>query len=68
MDTRLIKNFASGGLALLLLVVVDFSVVLGMRGVSIGEYFAMRDSVAMGVYLVMLVAFAVMPWLLRKSR
>lgn len=59
---------ASGGLALLLLVVVELSVVLGIRGVSIGEYFGMRDPVAMRVYLIMLVVFAAMPWLLGRRR
>ena len=56
---------ASGGLAL---VVVELSVVLGIRGVSIGEYFGMRDPVGLSVYLIMLVVFAAMPWLLGRRR
>jgi hypothetical protein len=54
----------SGGTALLLLVVVEFSVVLGIRGMPLGQYFAERDPIAGSVYVVMLVIFAVMPWLL----
>ena len=60
--------FVSGGVALLLLVLVEFSVVLGIRGLSLGEYFAERDSVAGGVYVLMLAIFAVMPWLLGGGR
>jgi hypothetical protein len=54
----------SGGIALLLLVVVEVSVVLGIRGVPLGQYFAERDPIAGSVYVVMLFIFAVMPWLL----
>jgi hypothetical protein len=54
----------SGGIALLLLVVVELSVVLAMRGMSIGQYVAERDPIAGSVYVAMLVVFAVMPWLL----
>ncbi|MGB5739191.1 MAG: hypothetical protein WBM54_07575 [Woeseia sp.] len=57
-----------GGVALLLLVLVEFSVVLGIRGISISQYFAERDPIAGGVYVLMLIIFAAMPWLLgRKS-
>ena len=55
---------ASGGIALLLLVAVELSVVLAIRGLSISRYFAERDPVAGSVYLAMLVVFALMPWLL----
>ena len=58
----------SGGVALLLLVFVEFSVVLGIRGLSLGEYFAERDSVAESVYILLLVVFAAMPWLLGRRR
>src|SRR5688572_31092468 len=54
----------SGGIALLLLIVVELSVVLAIRGMSISQYFAERDPVAGSVYVVMLVIFAAMPWLL----
>lgn len=54
----------SGGIALFLLIAVELSVVLAMRGMSISQYFAERDPIAGSVYVVMLVVFAVMPWLL----
>lgn len=56
----------SGGLALLLLVVTELTVVLGLRGVGIGEYVSGRDPLAGAVYLFMLALFAVMPWLLGR--
>ena len=56
----------SGGMALLLLVLVEFSVVLGSRGLSIDQYFAERDPIAGGVYVLMLAVFAVMPWILGR--
>ncbi|SRR5581483_2958487 len=58
----------SGGVALLLLVLVEFSVVLGIRGLSVAQYFARRDPIAAGVYALMLIVFAVMPWLLGGGR
>jgi hypothetical protein len=58
----------SGGIALLLLLLVELSVVLGMRGLSIGEYLAERDPVAGSVYVCLLLAFAAMPWLLGGAR
>ena len=54
----------SGGIALFLLVVMEFSVVLGIRGLSLRDYFAERDPLAGSVYAVMLLIFAAMPWLL----
>lgn len=62
------EYLVSGGVALLLLVLVEFSVVLGIRGLSLGEYFAERDSVAESVYVLLLVIFAAMPWLLGARR
>lgn len=59
---------ASGGIALFLLVAVELSVVLAIRGLSISEYFAERDPVAGSVYVALLVVFAVMPWLLGGKR
>ena len=58
----------SGGVALLLLVLVEFSVVLGIRGLSLSAYFAERDPVAESVYVLMLAVFAAMPWLLGGRR
>ncbi|MEQ8861682.1 MAG: hypothetical protein RIC56_23825 [Pseudomonadales bacterium] len=62
------SHLASGALALLLLVSVEFSVVLWLRGLSVGQYLTERDPIAGGVYVVMLGVFALAPWLLRRSR
>lgn len=58
----------SGGVALLLLVLVEFTVVLGIRGISIPQYFAERDPIAGGVYVLMLIIFAAMPWVMGGQR
>jgi hypothetical protein len=60
--------FLSGGIALLLLLLVEFSVVLGIRGLSLGQYFAERDPVAGGVYVLLLAIFAAMPWVFGRRR
>lgn len=65
---RRASYIVSGGVALLLLVVVEFSVVLGVRGLSIAQYFAERDPLAGGVYALMLIVFAAMPWCLGGRR
>ena len=66
--TRRAAYIVSGGVALLLLVLVEFSVVLGIRGLSLSEYFAERDPVAGSVYVLMLLLFAAMPWALGGRR
>ncbi len=54
------------GLGLLLL--AEFAVVLSLRGLTIAEYFASRDPVGGTVYIVMLIVFALMPFLvIRRS-
>ena len=55
-----------GGIALGLLLVAEFGFVLWVRGLSIRQYFASRDSVSGAVYYVMLVLFAVMPLLVAR--
>lgn len=50
-----------GGLALGLLLAVEFTIVLWLRGLTIGVYFASRDPVAGAVYGAALMAFAIMP-------
>jgi hypothetical protein len=61
--SRSVDYLHSGLLALLLLVIVEFSAVLALQGLSIREYLSERDPVAGAVYVVMLVVFAAMPWL-----
>lgn len=56
-----------GFVALGFLLGAEFTVVLWIRGLTIGEYLASRDPVAGTVYIVMLGAFAVMPLLVARS-
>jgi MFS family permease len=57
-----------GLVALALLLGAEFGVVLGLRGLTIAEYFANRDPVSGTVYTVMLAALAAMPLLLAPGR
>lgn len=66
--SRRVEYLFSGLVALLILLIVEFSVVLALQGISIREYLAERDRVAGIVYVVMLMIFAAMPWLIGKGR
>lgn len=55
------RRLGFGFVAVVLLLVAEFTIVLRLRGLTIGEYSAGRDPVAEAVYLVMLGVFAVMP-------
>jgi hypothetical protein len=57
-----------GFIALALMLGVEFTVVLMIRGLKIREYFASRDPVSGTVYFVMLGLFAVMPFLVGRSK
>jgi len=50
-----------GGIALALLLALEFTLVLGLRGLSLREYFAALDPVSGTVYYALLVVFALMP-------
>ena len=52
----------SGALALIILIGIEFSIVLGIRELSISQYLQDRDPIAGAVYFVMLIVFATMPW------
>lgn len=54
-------RLAVGLVALGLLLVVEFTVVLWLQGLTIGDYLAGRDPVAGTAYVVMLGLFAIMP-------
>jgi len=56
-----------GLVALAFLLIAEFTFVLGIRGLTIGEYLASRDPVAGTVYVVLLVVFAVMPLLVARN-
>lgn len=66
--SRAVEHLYSGLVAVILLVSVEFTVVLGLRGLTIREYLSERDPVAGAVYGVMLILFAVMPWLVSRWR
>ena len=55
-----------GFVALGFLLVAEFTLVLWLRGLTIAEYFASRDSVSGTVYYVMLGVFAIMPLLVAR--
>lgn len=59
---------AVGFLALALLLAVEFTAVLRLRGLSLPEYFAARDPVSGTAYYVMLVVFAALPCLMFRQR
>jgi len=64
-----VEAFAIGLMALTLMVAADLLVVLELRGLSLLEYSRTGDPVSGSVYLLMLVVFALMPWLLwRRGR
>lgn len=64
---RRASYLVSGGVALLLLIVVELTVVVSIRGSTLSQYFAERDPLAGAVYGVMLVIFAAMPWFLARD-
>jgi len=55
-----------GCVALGLLLVIKFTLVLWLRGLSISDYLASRDPVSGTVYYVMLGVFAIMPLLVAR--
>ncbi|MFO1315597.1 MAG: hypothetical protein U1F58_08320 [Burkholderiales bacterium] len=56
---------AVGALGVTLLLAVELTVVLSLRGLSPAEYAASRDPVAGAIYVALLAAFAAMPALVR---
>jgi hypothetical protein len=55
-----------GGMALVLILLLDFTVVLWIRGLSFNQYIEGLDSVAGTAYFVMLGILAVMPLLVAR--
>lgn len=55
----------AGVLALALMLIAELLLAVVLAGRGVGEYIAGRDPVSGSVYLVMLLVFAVMPWLRR---
>lgn len=66
---RAAPRLAMGAIALCLLLAVEFTVVLQLRGLSIAQYLDARDPVSGGAYAATLLAFALAPWWLgRRDR
>ncbi|HET7773811.1 MAG TPA: hypothetical protein VFK82_08305 [Burkholderiaceae bacterium] len=61
-------RLAAGGIALALLVTAELLLAAVLQGQSIAAYIASRDPVSGSVYLLMLGAFALMPWALSWTR
>ena len=60
-------RLAMGCIALGLLLAAEFTLVLGLRGISMREYFATLDPVSGTVYYMLLGVVAIMPlWVTRK--
>lgn len=60
-------RLAVGLVGVVLLLAVEFTVVLALRGLSLAGYFAGRDPVAGAVYVALLALFAVMPALVQRG-
>lgn len=57
-----------GLLALALLLLVEFTLVLGLRGLTLAEYIESRDVVSGTAYAVSLIFFALAPWLFQWNQ
>lgn len=60
------RSLAVGVIAAIFLLIVEFTVVLALRGMTIGEFIAQRDPVAGTVYYIMVAIFAAMPAMFAK--
>jgi hypothetical protein len=67
MPFRLSSRLGMGCFALGLMLLAEFALVLRLRGLSIGQYLAMRDPVSGTVYYVALGLFAIMPVLVARG-
>lgn len=64
---RSMSAAAAGIIAAILLILVEFSVVLALRGMSIDDYLGQRDRVAAAAYYGAVALYAVMPLILSMS-
>jgi hypothetical protein len=60
------SRLGMGFVALGLLLAAEFTLVLWLRGLSIGEYLSSRDPVSGTVYYLMLGVYAIMPFLVDR--
>jgi hypothetical protein len=61
------SRLGMGGIALALVLAADFTLVLQLRGLTIGEYLATRDPVSGTVYYLLLALLALMPQLVGRK-
>lgn len=54
----------TGLVALALLLAIEFTLVLGLQGISLEQYLDSRDAIAFGAYLASLIVYALMPLIL----
>ena len=66
LSSNIYSRLGMGLIALCLLLTVEFTLVLWLRGMSISEYYANRDPLSGTVYFVMLGLFALMPLLVAR--
>lgn len=62
------SRLAVGGIGLAIMLMAELSLVLWLRGLTMGEYFAARDRVAGAVYDTALGVFALMPLMVSRRR
>lgn len=62
------NRLGMGCIALALMLIAEFTLVLRLQGLSIGEYLATRDPVAGTVYYIMLGLFAIAPLLVSRTQ
>ncbi|HXJ96138.1 MAG TPA: hypothetical protein VMT20_25135 [Terriglobia bacterium] len=62
------RRLALGCIALGLMLLVEYTVVLWIRGLAIRDYFEARDPVSGAVYFITLAAFAVIPVFVGRPR
>jgi hypothetical protein len=65
---RTVERATVGGLALAVLLAVEFGVVRTLRGLTLDEALGGRDPVAFAAYLAALAAFAAFPLLAHRAR
>jgi hypothetical protein len=67
MPYGLVRRLAMGCFGLALMLGAEFILVLPVRGLTIGEYFATRDPVGAGAYYFALAMFALMPAFVQRG-
>lgn len=65
--TAFSDRIAVGSVALVLLIIVEFTIVLWLRGLTLADYFRARDPLSGTVYYLLLILLAVMPLFVRRK-